>query len=62
LKAEPWVRPSLVNVTATDGIVELWGMVDSPAEKQALRLVVEGTPGVKGVNDNVVVRSAWSAV
>jgi CBS-domain-containing membrane protein len=58
LKTEPWVRPSLVNVTVTDGTVDLWGIVDSPVEKHALRVAVEVTPGVKAVNDNVVVRPA----
>ncbi len=36
LKAEPWVRTSLVNVTVSEGTVDLWGIVDSTAEKQAL--------------------------
>jgi CBS-domain-containing membrane protein len=58
LKAEPWVRPSLVNVTVTKGTVDLWGIVDSPVEKHALRVAVEVTPGVKAVNDNVLVRPA----
>ncbi|SRR5579871_445814 len=58
LKAESWARPSLVNVTVSDGIVDLWGIVDSPVERQALRVAVEVTPGVKAVNDNVVVRPA----
>jgi osmotically-inducible protein OsmY len=56
LKAEPWVRTSLVNVTVADGTVDLWGIVDSTAEKQALRVAVEVTPGVRAVNDNVIVR------
>jgi CBS-domain-containing membrane protein len=56
LKSEPWVRPSLVNVTVTDGTVDLWGIVDSQVEKKALRAAVEITPGVKAVNDNVIVR------
>jgi CBS domain-containing protein len=60
LKSEPWVRPSLVNVTVTDGTVDLWGIVDTTVEKQALRVVVEVTPGVKGVNDNVLVRPVAS--
>jgi CBS domain-containing protein len=60
LKSEPWVRPSLVNVTVTDGTVDLWGIVDSSVEKQALRAAVEVTPGVKAVNDNVIVRPAAS--
>jgi CBS domain-containing protein len=56
LKSEPWVRPNLVNVTVTDGTVDLWGIVDSSVEKQALRVAVEVTPGVRSVNDNVTVR------
>jgi CBS-domain-containing membrane protein len=58
LKSEPWVRPALVNVTVTDGTVDLWGIVDSATEKQALRVAVEIVPGVKAVNDSVVVRPA----
>ena len=58
LRSEPWVRPGLVNVTVTDGTVDLWGIVDSATEKQALRVAVEIVPGVKAVNDNVVVRPA----
>jgi predicted transcriptional regulator len=27
LKSEPWTRPSLVNVTVSDGTVDLWGLV-----------------------------------
>jgi CBS-domain-containing membrane protein len=55
-RAEPWVRTSLVNVTVSAGTVDVWGIVDSAAEKQALRVAVETTPGVRGVNDNVIVR------
>ena len=60
LKSEPWVRPFLVNVTVTDGAVDLWGLVDSSAEKKALRVAIENMPGVKAVNDNVLVRPAGS--
>jgi osmotically-inducible protein OsmY len=42
----------------SDGTVDLWGIVDSPVEKHALRVTVEVTPGVKAVNDNVLVRPA----
>jgi CBS domain-containing protein len=58
LRSEPWVRPGLVNVTVTDGAVDLWGIVDSATEKRALRVAVEIVPGVKAINDNVVVRPA----
>ena len=61
LKSEPWAKPSFVNVTVTDGAVDLWGIVDSSAEKEALRVAVQVTPGVKAVNDNVIVQPATSA-
>lgn len=60
LGSEPWAKPSFVNVTVTDGTVDLWGIVESSAEKQALRVAVQVTPGVKGVNDNVIVQPAAS--
>jgi CBS domain-containing protein len=56
LKSEPWVRPNLLNVTVSDGIVDLWGIVDSSVEKQALRVAVETMPGVKAINDSILVR------
>ena len=62
LKSEPWVRPNLVNVTVTDGTVDLWGIVDSAVEKQALRVAVETVPNVKAVNDNVIVRPPAAGV
>ncbi|RAI45359.1 CBS domain-containing protein [Rhodoplanes roseus] len=62
LEAEPWLASSLVNVTVTDGVVDTWGVVDSPAEKQALRVVIEETPGVKSVNDNLVIRPVVAGV
>jgi CBS domain-containing protein len=60
LKSEPWLRPFLVNVTVTDGAIDLWRLVDSLVEKKALHVAVENTPGVKAVNDNVLVRPAGS--
>jgi CBS domain-containing protein len=58
LKAEPWTRPSLVNVIVQDGAVELWGIVDSVTEKKAVRVAAEVTPGVRAVNDNLIIRPA----
>jgi CBS-domain-containing membrane protein len=60
LKAEPWTRPSLINVIVQDGTVELWGVVDSASEKKAVRVAAEVTPGVRAVNDNLIIRPAES--
>jgi CBS domain-containing protein len=58
LDAEPWARPALINVIVQDGTVELWGIVDSASEKKAVRVAAEVTPGVRAVNDNIVIRPA----
>lgn len=56
LEAEPWTRPSLINVIVRNGTVELWGIVDSASEKKAVRVAAEVTPGVRAVNDNLIIR------
>ena len=58
LDGEPWTRPSLINVIVQDGTVELWGIVDSASEKKAVRTAAEVTPGVRAVNDNLIIRPA----
>ena len=60
LNAEPWLRSSLINVIVQDGTIELWGIVDSPTEKKAVRVAAEETPGVRAVNDNLIIRPAGS--
>jgi CBS domain-containing protein len=57
LKSERWSRPSLINVIVQDRAVELWGIVDSQSEKEAFRVAAELTPGVRVVNDNLIIRS-----
>ena len=60
LRSESWTRPSLINVIVQDGTVELWGMVDSKVEKKAVRVAAEVTPGVRAVNDNLIIRPVVS--
>jgi CBS domain-containing protein len=55
IKAEKWSKGSLMNVTVQSGRVQLWGLVDSEAEKQAARLAAELAEGVKTVENNVTV-------
>jgi CBS domain-containing protein len=53
LQKQPWSRPTLINVIVQDGIAELWGIVDSQAERNAVRVLAEVTTGVRAVNDNL---------
>jgi CBS domain-containing protein len=48
----PWGMPSEGNVIVTDGVVHVWGYMPSKAELDALRVAVEGVPGVKGFEDH----------
>jgi CBS domain-containing protein len=62
LSAQPWSHPSLLNPIVNDGVVDLWGMVLSPSEQNAVRVLVEETPGVRGVNSHLAVRQIPSGI
>jgi CBS domain-containing protein len=48
---ESWAKMQLVNTHVHDGIVDLTGFVSSEAQKKALRVLAENTPGVQLVRD-----------
>ncbi len=54
LKRQKWAHVHRMNVTVTNGVVDLWGFVESDAERQALRIAAEAIPGVAGVNDHLM--------
>ena len=54
LKKQPWAHAYKLNVTVTNGVVELWGSVESEQERDAIKVVAEGIPGVSAVNDHLV--------
>ena len=56
LKDQPWGQKSLVNVVVNDGVVDLWGMANSEAERTAIRVAAESTPGVRAVNNHLLMR------
>jgi CBS domain-containing protein len=55
LRSKPWVDPSKISILVNNGSVELWGIVDSETEKNAIRVAVEVTPGVRQVANKLVV-------
>lgn len=61
LRSKPWVDPSTINVVVNNGYVELWGIVDSETEKNAIRVAVEVTPGVRQVANKLVVEHLMNA-
>jgi CBS domain-containing protein len=54
LYAQPWgASSSDGNVMVENGVVHLWGTVDSPAERHARIAVAESTDGVQRVEDHM---------
>jgi CBS domain-containing protein len=62
LQAAPWAHPASINVIIQDGTADLWGIVESQAEKKAVRVAAEITPGVRGVNDHLIIRPMVPAI
>ena len=61
---ERWTRPALISVTVQDGTVDwtvdLWGIVETPAERKAVHVLAEVRPGVRAVDDNLMIRPTAS--
>jgi CBS domain-containing protein len=62
LNGQSWAHISLLNVAVNGGVVDLWGIARSEAERKAIRVAAESMPGVCGVNDNMVTRRIDSCV
>jgi CBS domain-containing protein len=54
-----WTTRGPLNVTVTDGVVELWGLVESKEERLAIRVAAENVPGVVAVKDNLGSIRPW---
>ena len=54
LKKAAWVPREGLAITVNDGVVCLDGVVLEEKEREALRVVAENAPGVKGVEDHLV--------
>ena len=61
LQTNAWADASQISVNVTNGKVELWGVVKSETEKDAIRVAAELTPGVRAVSNNLVVRQIIAA-
>jgi osmotically-inducible protein OsmY len=61
LNTQPWAHTAMLNVTVNGGVVDLWGVAESTAQRKAIKVAAESTLGVLVVNDNLVIRpvAAW---
>lgn len=53
IEAGDWAPTYGVSVMVVEGIVQIWGFVDSQEQREALRVAAGNVPGVKGVELNV---------
>jgi CBS domain-containing protein len=61
LKEEPWSDTWQLNFTVNGGIVDIWGICRSEAERDAIRVAAENTPGVRAVNNHLSTPQPFAA-
>ena len=54
LQEQKWTDFGSRNITVSDRVVHLWGLVGSEAERKALLALAEGVPGVSRVSDEMI--------
>ena len=57
LAREPWVSNRAIVVQAKDGVLALWGLVSTEAEKSAIETMARAVPGAKGLESHLVVQA-----
>lgn len=62
---EAGVAEGYINVVVAGGVVQIWGLVDSETESEAIRIAAETAPGVSAIENNVTVlpsarRGGWA--
>ena len=60
LQKEPWVSRGTLNVVVDNGVVHLYGLVTSDAEREALVVAAKATDGVHGVEDHLHLRDVYA--
>jgi CBS domain-containing protein len=58
LRSEPWTRRFGVAVQVQDGVLTLWGLVDSETEREAVETMARTVPGVRRVDNRTTVGPA----
>jgi CBS domain-containing protein len=54
LDRQSWAPRHMIDVVVRNGVVELWGTVIDPDQRDAARVVAETVPGVKAVKCHIV--------
>jgi CBS-domain-containing membrane protein len=62
LRRQKWANPTEENIIVSDGVVHLWGLVGSEAERTALRVAAENIENVRGIEDHTILASYVPAI
>jgi len=54
LDRQPWAPRQMIDVVVRNGVVELWGTVIDPGQRDAARVAAETVPGIKAVKCHIV--------
>ena len=52
LESQRWAHLLTKNIVVRNGVVHLWGVVETPEERHALQIAAENVPGVERVEDH----------
>ena len=55
LRAQPWAPEISENIVVRNGVVHLWGSVRTEAQRDAIRVAAENTPGVTRVENHLII-------
>lgn len=55
IRTQKWLDSGYVSITVRDGVVEAWGMVGSPEQRNALMVLIEEAAGDAKVEDHLKV-------
>ncbi|MBI2215784.1 MAG: CBS domain-containing protein [Candidatus Rokubacteria bacterium] len=58
MKAEAWLSNRNILIEASDGILSLWGVVETESEKSALETMARAIPGSRGVDSHLLIQQA----
>ncbi len=57
LAREPWVSSLGMVIQARDGVLTIWGLVPTAAQKAAVKTMARGLAGAKGIESHIVAES-----
>lgn len=60
MESTEWTPTYPLSVIVTNGIVQIWGLIEASPQRDALRVLAEGVPGVRGTELNVGMIPAYA--